>query len=99
VEKVREGDRFVTTRDTPVRGVTHWRAPFTGGFSATLPEGTVLVADIDGVEGAEAFCCRPERYEAVEAELVPEEERLAGKYDGYSLVLLYSDVGVLLRRI
>jgi hypothetical protein len=37
--------------------------------------------------------------EVVEAELVPEEERLAAKYDGYSLVLLYSDVGVLLRRI
>ena len=73
---VRGEDRFVTTHDVPALGVTHWRAPFTGGFEATIPEGTVLVAPSDAVEGAEGFYCTPELYEEMEIALVPEEDRL-----------------------
>ena len=49
MSSVRAGDRFVTTEDVTALGQTHWTAPFTGGFEAVIPEGTVLVVPDDGV--------------------------------------------------
>lgn len=87
MEKVVEGDRFVVLRDVTVKGLTHWNAPATFGFEATIPKGTVMVAYHDGAEDAEGFGCVPERYAEMEAALVPEEDRLADKYGGYSFTV------------
>ena len=62
-----------------------------GGFECVVPAGTALVAH-DPVEGAEGIGFRPLLYEEMELVLVPEEDRLAEKYDGYSLVILRTDI-------
>lgn len=99
MERVHEGDRFVATRDIATSGMTHWGAPFTSGFETVIPEGTVLVASQDALEGAPGFYLRPEQYEAMETLLVPEEDRLAEAYAGYSFVFDYTDIGEQLERI
>ena len=96
---VRAGDRFVTTRDVPSMGVTHWRTPITRGFYATVPAGTVLVAHTAAAKKAEAFYCRPESYLELEAQLVPEADRHADGYDGYSLVFPIAEIDALLHRL
>lgn len=80
-------------------GVTHWRVPISRGFYATIPEGTVLVASTAAPEGAEAFYCRPESYRELEAVLVPERDRRAVDYAGYSLLFPLSEIDASLRRL
>jgi hypothetical protein len=90
---VREGERFVADADTEVLVMTHWRAPFTGGNEAMLPAGTVLVVRYDQNPNAPGFGCVPEDYDRLEAVLVPEEDRKAEKYGGYSLSFVLDDIG------
>ena len=52
---VQEGDRFVVVEAFEIGGLTHYNAPFTGGFDAEVPAGTVLRAFGDSVPGASAF--------------------------------------------
>jgi hypothetical protein len=99
VSRVRKGDRFVTTRDVATSGLTTWLAPFTGDFPTDIPEGTVLVADHDAVATAPGFSCLPDRYDEMEAALVPEEDRRNPKYAGYYFVFLDSDIGDTLRQL
>jgi hypothetical protein len=87
---VRTGDRFVTTRALPGVGLTHWRAPHTRSLATTIPEAIVLVARTDAT--ADAFFCVPERYHELEAAFVPEHDRTAADYTGYSFVFPLSDV-------
>ena len=91
--KVRQGERFVVTEDHSVQGLTHWLAPFTGGFEGTIPAGTIVVARYDQHPTAPAFNAIPEDYEGLEEMLIPSAERSHGKYDGYSLTLFASDIG------
>ena len=90
---IRKGDRFVTLTEMPATGLTHWRAPFTGGFECRIPEGTVLVAMHDSATVSTGFGVRPENYEELEKKLVPEADRTADKYGGYSFVISYREIG------
>lgn len=90
---IRKGDVFVAREAVEATGLTHWRAPFTGGFECTIPAGTVLVADHDQVEGAQGIGLRPSAYEEMERLLVPERDCAAEKYDGYTLVVLLTEIG------
>jgi hypothetical protein len=89
---VREGDVFVAREAVEAIGLTHWRSAFTGGFECVIPVGTILVADHDHVEGAQGVGVRPQAYDEMECMLVPEEDRTADGYDGYSLVVLLADL-------
>jgi hypothetical protein len=99
MEEVRAGDRFVTTEAIHTHALTHWRAPVTLGFETVIPKGTVLVAPYDAVPTAPGFACVPESYDELEAALVPEADRTAPKYDGFSFVLLRTEIGRRLRRL
>jgi hypothetical protein len=99
MSRVRAGDRFETTGDIATKGMSHWFAPFTGDFDAVIPQGTVLIAADDAVKAARGFYLRPERYEEMEALLVPESDRTDPKYGGYSFVFLDGDIGVKLRQL
>ena len=90
---VPQGARFRVTRDLRTHGLSTWRAPFTGDFETTIPAGTVVVAENGQRNGATGFRVVPEAYKQLEAELVPNETRLAEKYSGYYFVFLPSDVG------
>jgi len=58
-----------------------------------------LIAPDDAIESARGFYCRPDRYEEMEALLVPESDRMDPKYGGYSFVFLDADIGVKLRQL
>jgi hypothetical protein len=73
--------------------MTHWRAPFTGGDTAVLPAGTVVVARFDQLPNVPGFSCVPENAETLERDLVREEDRRAEKYGGYSLSFVLDDIG------
>jgi hypothetical protein len=47
----------------------------------------------------EAFYCRPESYRELEPALVPEADRCAADYAGYSLVFPVSEIDGALRRL
>jgi hypothetical protein len=89
---VREGQRYRALRDLEVAALTHWRAPFTGGFEVTLPAGEIFIIANDPPASATAVYCTPERYEELHSVFIPEEDRNAETYAGYSLVI---DLGVI----
>jgi len=92
-ETIRDGEVFVAREAVETTGLTHWRAPFTGGFECTIPAGTVLIASHDQVEGAPGVGFRPSAYEEMERLLVPDADRTAEKYDSYTLVVLLTEIG------
>ena len=96
---VKKGDRFEAMADFKTHGMTHWKAPFTGGFQCVVPKGTILVADYDSPKLSTGFGVTPENYAELEIRLVPEEDRSAQKYNGYSLSLRYGLIGKKLRKL
>jgi hypothetical protein len=92
VTHVREGDVFIARQAVAAIGLTHWRASFTGGFECLIPVGTILVAAHDQVDGAEGVGFRPRSYDEMGRLLVPEDDRGADNYDGYSLVVMLADI-------
>jgi hypothetical protein len=90
---VAKGERFRVLEDHVIGGLSQWRAPFTGSFECTLPEGLVLVCPGGQKSGAVGFGCVPEDYEAGERLLVPKDDREHPKFDGYYFVLLEAEIG------
>jgi hypothetical protein len=72
--------------------LTHYRAPFTGGARAILRAGEVFTVALDPPAHATAASCEPQRYEALQEELVPKEDRTAGNYSGYSLIIEFGSI-------
>lgn len=98
-KKVLYGDRFVTTEDISTIVLVLWAAPCTGGFECILPEGTILVAKRDEMDGISDFNCVPEKYSEFEKRFIPASDRYALKYSGYCFVLNNEEIGVRLQRI
>lgn len=96
---IRKGDRFLALSEIPAMGLTHWGAPFTGGFECKIPKGTILVAVHDSVLISTGFGVEPENYEELEKQLVPDEDRTAEKYGGYSFVIKYGEIGKRVKQI
>ena len=90
---IRSGTRLRVVKESEIRILTHWKAPFTDGFTCVPAIGTVLVVDSDQVDGAPGFYCIPEDYDGFETAYVPLADRSRPKYDGYSLVAMASDIG------
>ncbi|HEX8723807.1 MAG TPA: hypothetical protein VF737_00300 [Gemmatimonadaceae bacterium] len=95
---VREGEAFVVLRDLPIQGLVHWAAPFTSGFGCTIPKGTVLVAFSDSPPGSATFACIATE-PAFEALVVPEKDRTAEGYAGYSFVMPCRLLGTSIRKL
>ena len=91
---VHEGQRYRVLRDLEVGALTHWRAPFTGGHEVVLPAGEIIMILNNPPATATAVYCKPERYDDLHEQFIPEEDRTAEKYSGYSLVI---DLGVIRR--
>ena len=92
------GERYRATQAVDVRALTHWRAPFTSGFTCRLPEGTVVVVRQDAPASATAALCVPEDSE-LESVLVPSRDRTDPKYDGYHLLVPVDDLGATFERL
>jgi hypothetical protein len=88
----RKGDHYVVTTACPAIVLIQFLAPFTGGNERTLPLGLRFAVDDDPPAIATAVGATPEPYEEWEPELVPEKDRRADKYAGYSLVIKFDDL-------
>ena len=94
---VKTGDRLRLQRDWRGKGAFHIKGRPTGEFSCVLPRGTVLVSTQDAARFVFGFSCIPEPYDAMEAEMVPEEVRANPDYEGYSFIFFTGDLGSLLK--
>ena len=83
--EIRKGQRYRSLEAIPVRYLTHWRAPFTGGGSGTLPAGEAFVVRDDPHFWSTLVSCDAERAEDIETLLVPEADRNAQTYAGFTL--------------
>ena len=87
---IRKGQRYVAIRDVEdVLCVTHWRAPFTGGYRVIFPKGEAVVLPDDFAPGATGVACLPERYDHFLAAFIPESDRTASKFTGYHLTIYF----------
>jgi hypothetical protein len=95
----RKGDRFEVTSDVPATCLVIYAAPFTDGFEATIPRGTIVVVSHDVVDGATAVACQPEEYRRLEKFVVPWLARVKFWYREYRLMISVSQFGTSLRRL
>src|SRR5271154_2303601 len=80
------GEIYEAIDDTPVRYLTHWSAPFTGGGDGTLPKGTKVQVQVnDFMPEPIGVYAQPLDRDVIERVLVPEAERKNPKYNGFSL--------------
>jgi hypothetical protein len=82
----RNGDIYEALEDMPIRYLTHWRAPFTGGGTGALRKGTRVRVEVpDGDIEPIGVYADPLERDAIERELIPASDRAHEKYSGYSL--------------
>jgi hypothetical protein len=96
----RPGDLYELAGDTEISYVTHWAAPFTGGGKGLLRAGTrVRVAAEFADPEPIAVYCDPVEKSRIEADLVPESDRRAENYAGFSLSISTADLNKLFCRV
>jgi hypothetical protein len=93
-----KGTRFEVLEDIETDGLVHWNAPFTSGFRCVIPKGTILTT-LHDYSASSAVGFVPKDYNGFEQKHVPEADRKAQKYAGYSFVFLRSAIGVKLKQL
>ena len=92
----RQGDVYESLVDQPIRYMTAWRAPYTGGGDSKILAGErVWIDDEPTDEKPIGVYAMPIEYDKLETRMVPEEERSAAKYNGFYLSI---DTMVLLEK-
>jgi hypothetical protein len=96
----RPGEVYELVADAEISYLTHWGAPFTGGGKGMLPKGTrVRIADaLSDAEPIGAYA-EPLEKAAVEALLVPETDRNADAYGGFSLSISTAELNKLFQLV
>lgn len=96
----RKGDVYEALRDMPVKYMTDWRAPFTGGGEATLLGGEQVrvYCEPQGPEPLGAYVV-PVDYEAAEARVVPLSDREHPKYAGFHLLFTTVELNQVFRLV
>jgi hypothetical protein len=88
-----DGEVYETLECAPVRFLTHWRAPFTGGGEGTLPKGTEVRVKIpDWIREPIGVYADPIDVPRIERLLVSEDDRTNAKYAGFSLSISTADL-------
>jgi hypothetical protein len=95
--KIKKATKLRAARDLPAKGLTYWKAPYTGGFRCVVPEGTVVIVRQDVGPFSLGVTCVPEDYEGFGEKFVPENDRRSPKYAGYSLFFWRWQLGRRLR--
>jgi hypothetical protein len=94
------GEVYELTSDAEISYVTHWSAPFTGGGKGLLRRGTrVRIADSIGDSEPIGVYADALEKSRIEAELVPEADRKADSYGGYSLSIKTAELNRLFRLV
>jgi hypothetical protein len=97
--QIKKGTRFQTLRELAAKGLIHWNGPLTTGFRCMIPKGTILVALRDSSSFSLGFGCVPENSGDFECKFVPEADRTASGYAGYSIVFTRLAIGRKLRML
>jgi len=84
---ISEGDLFEVSLPLRVFVLTHWRAPYTGGFKCTLPVGVHLRAVTAAPKGSRGCRFVPSEPSEFLIHFVPQEERTSPKFSGVSVPL------------
>ena len=94
----RPGEVYELINDAEISYVTHWSAPFTGGGKGVLRRGTRIRIG-DGIGDPEPIGVYADAVEErrIEVELVPEADRKADSYGGYSLFIKTAELNRLFR--
>ena len=91
--RVHLGETWIARVQVEVRYLTHWNAPFTGGGTCELPEGTIIKVISEPPNHATAAGCRPINYDEIEALVIPEEDHQTPKYAGYMFSIPFENFG------
>jgi hypothetical protein len=84
----KDGEVFEALGPVTISYIVHYRAPYSGGGQGTLPAGTRLRVSVQaGDPEPVGVYAIPVEEGKLEELLVPAEERLSSKYDGYHLFL------------
>lgn len=84
----KDGEHFEARHDVRVSYLIHWRAPYTTGGEGVLPMGTrVRISVAPGDAEPIGVYAMPLDEQAMAQLLIPELDRLSGKYDGFSISL------------
>jgi hypothetical protein len=95
-----DGDVYEALEDAPIKFLTHWSAPFTGGGEGTLPKGTrVRVKVYDWIREPISVSADPVDAPQIERLLVSEDDRKNAKYGGFNLSIPTSDLNRLFRLV
>jgi hypothetical protein len=81
----RDAEVFEAQADLKLDYLTHWSAPFTGGGSCVIRKGTRIRVSVPPFDPAPIGVYAAPLDAALEKEIVPEADRLAANYGGFSL--------------
>lgn len=96
----RPGEIYELIDDSELSYVTHWSAAFTGGGKGMLRHGTLVrIGEGTGDPEPIGVYAVPLDKARVEAELIPEAERNADKYGGFSLSISTGELNKLFRLV
>lgn len=81
----RDGEVFEAQGDLRLDYITHWAAPFSGGGPCTIRQGTRVRVSVPAFDAEPVGVYAAPLDASLEEQIVPEEDRKAGKYGGFSL--------------
>src|SRR5262245_61224697 len=88
-----QGQRFRLRSSLGVAVGIWFNAPWSSGCTATLQAGEILLLNYEPDPGqTTGVSLIPERYDELEASLVPDKLRHAGPYSGYTVGISYVDL-------
>lgn len=92
-KRPRKGERYCSLGEVEVSGIVAFRGvPISQSCGGRLPAGTVVRVLGDPNERASAITARPVQYRRFERLLVSADDRAERHYDGYYLVLSFTDL-------
>jgi hypothetical protein len=96
----RDGEIYEAIGDTLVEYLINWDAPVSSGGAGMVPKGTRVRVSVMAESGEPvSVYADPLDYARIERELIPEGDRSASKYVGFSLSISTADLNRLFRRI
>jgi hypothetical protein len=93
-----DGEVYESLEDTPVRFLTHWLEPFTGGGAGVLPKGTKIRVNVfDWIREPVRVYAVPVDAPRIERLLISQADRKSAKYSGFSLSVGTADLNRVFR--
>ncbi len=102
--QVKKGARFRATQDLREEATTQWEQPYSDGFTAVIPEGTVLEVlypnnSTSYFEVTPVYVAGKKSPQEIRAYFVPEGIRTRTGFEGFSFSLPVSYIGSKLERV